>query len=68
MNDESNLRLLQYSIIYLEDKKEYDRLADLKSSLEHFEKIMQSYWYDLYSADFDPKLFLITKEDRDKEK
>ena len=64
LDDEYNLKLLGYSFIFLKDKKQYDKLADLKSILEYYSKIVESYGYDPYTGDYDAKKFPITKEDK----
>jgi hypothetical protein len=58
------LKLLGYSLIFLKDKKEYDKLSELQSNLEYYAKIVKSYGYDPYTAGYDAKKFPITKEDR----
>jgi hypothetical protein len=42
MNNISNLKLLGYNIISLNDKKEYDKLADLDNTLEYYAKLTES--------------------------
>lgn len=68
LNNESFLKKLNYSIIYLEEKREYDKLSELKSTLEYHAKIIESYGYDPYTGDFDEKKFPITKEDKHMDK
>ena len=64
LNDESNLKLLNYSVIHLNDKREYDKLTELKDTLEYYAKIVESYGYNTYTGDFNTKKFPITKEDK----
>ncbi len=64
LTDESNLKLLNYSIIYLSDKREYDKLAELKDTLEYHAKIVEAYGYDTYTGIYDENKFPITKEDK----
>jgi hypothetical protein len=61
-NNESFLKTLSYSLIYLNDTKEYDKLADLQNTLEYHAKIVESYGYVPYTGDFDAKKFPITKK------
>ena len=63
-NDESNLKLLGYSFVFLNDKREYDKLAELQNTLNYQAKIVESYGFDTYTGDFNEKLFPITKEDK----
>ena len=51
--------------IYLKDKREYDKLAELQSVLNYQAKIVVSYGYDPYTGDIDTKKFPITKEDKE---
>lgn len=67
LDDESNLKLLGYSFIFLNDKKEYDKLAELYSTVEYYAKIVESYGFDIYSGEFNEKKFPITKEDKQME-
>ena len=48
----------------MEDKKEYDKLEDLKNTLDYFDKITQSYGYDKYTGELNEKLFPVTREDK----
>ena len=63
-NNDVFLNSLGYSIIYLDDNKEYDKLVDLQNSLEYYAKIVESYGYDPYTGDYDAKKFPITKDDK----
>ena len=63
-NDESDLKLLGYSFVFLNDKREYDKLAELQNNLNYQAKIVESYGYDIYTGDFNEKVFPITKEDK----
>ena len=64
-NDESDLKLLGYSFVFLNDKREYDKLAELQNTLNYQARIVESYGYDTYTGDFNAKVFPITKEDKD---
>ena len=64
---ESHLKSIGFSIIYLKDKREYDKLADVKSTLEYQKKIVERYGYNPYTGEYDTKKFPITKEDKQKE-
>ena len=64
LNDESDLKLLGYSFVFLNDKREYDKLAELQNNLNYQAKIVESYGYDTYTGDFNEKVFPITKEDK----
>ena len=63
-NDESDLELLGYSLVFLNDKREYDKLVELQNTLQYQAKIVESYGYDTYTGDFNEKVFPITKEDK----
>lgn len=63
-NNESDLELLGYSFVFLNDKREYDKLAELQNTLNYQARIVESYGYDTYSGDFNAKAFPITKEDK----
>jgi len=65
MNNISNLKSLGYTIVLLNDKKEYDKLADLDNTLEYYAKITESYGFDRYTYEFNEKLFPVTKDDRE---
>lgn len=65
MNNEKNLKLLGYTIICINDKKEYAKLADLDNTLEYYAKITESYGFDRYTYEFKERLFPITKYDRE---
>lgn len=65
MDNESDLKLLGYSIISLNDKKEYDKLVDLHNTLEYYAKITESYGFDRYTNEFNEKLFPVTKHDQE---
>jgi hypothetical protein len=67
LNDEFYLKLLGYSFIFLKDKKEYDKLADLQSAVEYSAKIVESYGYDPYTGNYDTKKIPVTKEDKEME-
>lgn len=63
-DNEEFLKSLSYSIIYLNNNKEYDNLTDLQDTLEYYAKIVRFYGYDPYTGDYDAKKFPITKEDK----
>jgi hypothetical protein len=63
-NDESDLKLLGYSFVFLNDKKEYDKLAELQNTLNYQAKIVESYGYDTYTGNYNAKVFPIAKEDK----
>ena len=67
LNDEFYLKLLGYSFIFLKDKKEYDKLANLQSTVKYNVKIVKSYGYDPYTGDYDAKKLPITKDDKQME-
>ena len=56
-DEESKLRLLGYSIVFLNDKREYDELKDIQTTLEYYDKITESYGFDRYTNEFNEKLF-----------
>lgn len=58
--------ILGYSIILLNDKNEYDKLADLQDTLEYYGKIMKNYGYDPHTGDFNEKMLPEPKEDKQK--
>ena len=55
--------MLGYSFIFLNDKREYDKLTELDSNLKYHANIVKSYGFDIYTGDFNAKKFPITKED-----
>ena len=63
-DEEFKLRLFGYSIIFLNDKREYDKLKDIQTTLEYYDKITESYGFDRYTNEFNEKLFPITKDDK----
>ena len=63
LNDEHTLKLLGYSFVFLNDKREYDKLAELQNTLDYQARIVESYGYDTYKGEFNEKVFPITKED-----
>ena len=65
-DEESNLKLFGFSIIVMDDKKEYDKLLELKTTLDYYDKITQSYGFDKYTNEFNAKLFPVTKDDKQK--
>ena len=65
VNNEDNLKLLGYTIISLNDKKEYDKLANLNNMLEYYTKITESYGFDRYTNEFIEKIFPITKDEKE---
>ena len=58
------MKLLGYSFVFLNDKREYDKLSELQNNLKYQAKIVESYGYDIYTGDFNEKVFPITKEDK----
>lgn len=64
MNNKSNLKSLGYTIIYLDDKKEYDKLSELQNTLNYQSKIVESYGFNTYTGEIDTKVFPITREDK----
>ncbi len=64
MNNEANLKSLRYSIIYLDDKREYHKLAELQNTLNYQAKIVEYYGFNTYTGEIDTKVFPITKEDK----
>ena len=68
LDDEDDLIIpLDTNSIFLKDKREYDKLKELRDTLNYHEKIVESYGYDPYTGDYDTKKFPITKEDKQKE-
>ena len=63
-NDKSDLKILGYSFVFLNDKREYDKLAELQNTLNYQARSVESYGYDTYTGDFNEKVFPITKEDK----
>ena len=63
MENEDGLRSMGYSIILLNDKKEYDILQDLVNSLEYYGTIMDSYGLEKTTDEFNDKLFFTVKDD-----
>lgn len=64
LNNKEDLDLLGFEIVWLYNKKEYDKLADLQNTLEYYVKIVESYGYDPSTGNYDAKKFPITKEDK----
>ena len=64
LNNKEDLYLLGYEIVWMSDKREYDKLVDLQNTLEYYAKMVESYGYNTYTADYDAKKFPITKEDK----
>lgn len=67
LDEESYLKLLGFSFVIMDDKKEYDKLVDLQTTLDYYGNITDSYGFDKYTNEFNAKLFPITKDDREKE-
>lgn len=67
LDDEYELKILGYSFIFLNDKKEHEKLAELDSNLEYHANIVKSYGFDIYTGDFNAKKFPITKEESQRE-
>jgi hypothetical protein len=59
-------QILGYSIIFLNDKKEYDKLADIQNTLEYYAKIVKNYGYDPHTGDFNKKMLPEPKEEKQK--
>ena len=59
-------QILGYSIIFLNDKKEYDKLADIQDTLEYYEKIMKNYGYDPHTGKYNAKMLPEPKEEKQK--
>jgi hypothetical protein len=59
-------QVLGYSIIFLNDKKEYDKLADIQNTLEYYAKIMKNYGYDPSTGHYNEKMLRKPKEDKQK--
>ena len=68
MNNEDNLKALGYTIVSLNDKKEYDKLTEVDNTLEYYAKITESYGFDKYTNEFNEKLFPVTRDDREMKK
>ena len=65
MQNEDILRSMCYSIIILNDEKEYDMLNDLKNSLEYYEDIIDSHGFSITNiSEFIEELFPAMKDDR----
>ena len=64
LDDESDLKLLGYTIINLNDKREYDKLKDIQTTLEYYAKITESYGFNRYTNEFNEKVFPVTKDDK----
>lgn len=64
LDNETNLKQFGYSIIFLNDEKEYDTLVELNDHLKYLTKIVKSYGFDPYTGNFDQKQFPVTKEDK----
>ena len=62
LDDEEDL--IPLKDIALKDKREYDKLEELRSNLDYNLKIVKSYGYNPYTGDYDVKKFPITKEDK----
>ena len=56
--------LVSQYIIYLDDKREYDKLAELQNNMNYQAKIVESYDLNTYTGEFNTKIFPITKEDK----
>ncbi len=59
-------QILGYSIIFLNDKKEYDKLADLQDVLEYYGKIVKNYGYDPITGEYNEKKLPEPKEEKQK--
>ena len=67
MNNEANLQLLGYKIISLNDKKEYDKLADLDNALEYYMKIIESFACEIDINELNQVEVSIYKDNLEKE-
>src|SRR5215203_3144229 len=59
-------QILGYSIIFLNDKKEYDKLAVIQDTLIYYTKIVKRYGYDPSTGEYDEKKLPKPKEDKQK--
>ena len=59
-------QILGYSIIFLNDKKEYDKLADIQDTLEYYIKIVKNYGYDPKTGEYNEKMLPEPKEEKQK--
>jgi hypothetical protein len=66
LEDEDDLIPLHGNSIFLNDKREYDKLKELKDTVEYYSKIVESYGYDPHTGDYDTHKFPITKDDKQK--
>jgi hypothetical protein len=66
-NEEDLIIPFDTNSIFLKDKREYDKLKELRDTLKYNEKIVEHYGYNPYTDEYDTKKFPITKEDKQKE-
>ena len=59
-------QILGYSLIFLNDKKEYDKLADIQSTLEYYTKIVKNYGYNPHTDEYNEKMLPEPKEEKQK--
>ena len=59
-------QILGYSIIFLNDKKEYDKLADLQDIWKYYAKIVKNYGYDPHTGEYNEKMLPEPKEEKQK--
>ena len=67
LDDEDDLIPFDTNSIFLKDKREYDKLKELRDTVHYYSKIVESYGYDPHTGEYDTKKFPITKEDKQKE-
>ena len=66
-DEEDSIIPFDTNSIFLKDKREYDKLKELRDTVHYYSKIVESYGYDPYTGEYDTKKFPITKEDKQKE-
>ncbi|MGI9011056.1 MAG: hypothetical protein ACR2F1_07700 [Nitrososphaeraceae archaeon] len=66
LNNKFILKEFGYDIVFLNDKKEYDKLADIQDTLEYYEKIMKNYGYDPHTGEYNEKMLPEPKEEKQK--
>ena len=67
LDDEEDLIIpFDTNNIFLKDKREYDKLKELRDTLKYNEKIVEHYGYNPYTDEYDTKKFPFTKDDKQK--
>jgi hypothetical protein len=66
-DEEDSIIPFDTNSIFLKDKREYDKLKELRDTVHYYSKIVESYGYDPHTGEYDTKKFPITKEDKQKE-